>query len=91
MLINIECKKAGEYLAPSLLAAACQAAFFRRGIFSLKCALADAWNKKISTGMGSSIQQDKLIRFEEGQLILAPGVQDAKFEEIEKVLLQVVT
>lgn len=89
-VIDIECKKAGEYIAPSLLAAACTPNFFRRAIFAMYCALPDCISAVADYGLGQSWEAE-MIDFKDGQVLLSPGANNASFEKIESVLLQAIT
>lgn len=86
----IEAKKAGEYLAPSILAGICSPLFFRRAIFGLRCASLDHVGKRITSGMGRSVQVSRPIAFENGVLVLGPSVETATSEELEREVLKAI-
>jgi hypothetical protein len=69
--IEIECKRAGEYLAPSLLAACFTTMFYRRVGFALEVASGEAYGKTVRDSLGSPIRYDP-VKFEKGVLSLAP-------------------
>lgn len=90
LTVDVESKKAGEYLSPSLLAATFKSNFFRRAIFQQIALGADVIGAQVSYGLGRPHQPEKSIEFKEGQLILAPRIRNAGFEEIERELLKAI-
>lgn len=90
LVIDVETKKSGEYIAPSLLAATFKSNFFRRAIFQQICLGADIAGEMVGYGLGRPYNREKKIEFNDGQLILAPEVRNASFDEIEKELLKAI-
>jgi hypothetical protein len=90
LTIDVESKKSGEYIAPSLLAATFKSNFFRRAIFQQICMGADVVNSQVSYGLGTPQDVSEKIQFKDGQLILSPEVRNAGFEQIERELLKVI-
>lgn len=90
LTIDVESKKAGEYLSPSLLAATLKSNFFRRAVFQQICLAADAIGETASYGLGVPHQPDSQIEFKDGQLIISPRIRNAGFEEIERELLKAI-
>lgn len=86
--IRLEVKKPGQYLAPSLVAAAFQSVFFRRPVFSLFIAAANLHGEKSDSGLGLPVQESMRIKFENGRLELSPDVKFASSEEIEKEVMK---
>lgn len=89
-LIEIEVKKAGQYMPPKMLAAIFQSNFFRRPIFALIVAAADLNQKLVSHGLGRSKEQGFRVAFKEGALHLAPEAIKAYNDEIEREILKAV-
>lgn len=90
LTINVEAKKEGEYLAPSLLATALKSNFYRRPIFTFIAMGAECLDEKVSSSLGRPHDLEKKIEFKDGQLIIGPNVRNAGFSEIETELLKAV-
>jgi hypothetical protein len=90
LTINVETKKAGEYIAPSLMAATFKSNFFRRAIFQQIVMGADVVGEKVGYGLGTPRNAEKKIEFKNGELIIAPEIRNAGFEEIEQELLKAI-
>ncbi len=88
--IEIELKKAGQYLAPSLLAATFKSNFFRRVCFSLISAASDLAGKTTSDGLGSPKFGKKPIEFTHGVLNINPEAVVGFDAQIEAEILKAI-
>jgi hypothetical protein len=86
--IEIELKKPGEYLAPSLLAASMTSVFYRRGVFALDIMEADATGYEVSWGLGRPEPKTSSIVFEKGKLFLGASVHTGYDDKIEQELFK---
>jgi hypothetical protein len=89
--IEIEVKKPGQYVAPTLIATCFSSNFFRRAIFALDVASCDADGKRASCYLGQPIQQPKAIHFSKGVLTLSPKVMGGITPEMEAEILKAVS
>jgi hypothetical protein len=88
--IRFMLKKPGEYIAPSLLATAFQANFFRRVAFGFIVLGCDYAGKTVSMGYGKPEKNNKAIQFKEGSLILSPDSIHATSDELEREIMKAV-
>ena len=84
-------KKAGQYMAPSLLAASFQSAFLRRVMFASIVAMGEEQGVSCSTGLGYPKPQSKRpIEFKDGALWITANVHKATTEEMEGELIKAI-
>jgi hypothetical protein len=96
--IDVVLKKPGQYLAPSLLAAAMQANFFRRVGFAFVVISAEAAGLQVAENLGLPIARKDRVRFIDGELVLSPAIlggyggygAQIDFEELERELIKAI-
>lgn len=79
-------KEFGEYVAPSLVATAFTAVFFRRAGFMMICAGSEVRSTKNAEYLGRSVQYDGTIDYKDGRIDIGPNVTSNCTDEIEKAL-----
>ncbi len=89
--VEIELKKAGQYLAPSLLAAAMKANFFRRVGFAFLTASAELLDGTVSYSLGRCQEYPKPIEFKDGVLHISPDSAKGYHDEIEREVLKAIS
>lgn len=89
--IEIEIKKAGQYIAPNMVAAAFQANFFRRAVFGLLTLSCDLQNQGVSYGLGWPNEDFPRLKYSDGKLEMSTHVTYAGTEELEAAIIETVT
>ncbi len=85
--VRIEAKKAGEYVAPSLLAGMFTPLFYRRTMHSLEGIIPNLERAKNRCGLATPNQAPARVAYADGALTLAPSVIYAPDDEIEREIL----
>lgn len=86
----VDIKEPGRYLAPSALASAFQAQFYRIAIFILWIVVADTYCKIASGGLGCLVTRGKIVEFADGVLKFNLSVSEAYSNTIETELLKAI-
>lgn len=87
---EIEFKKPGQYLAPSLLASGFKSRFYRMPLFLAEVLASDAAGFQVSSGLGRPIHVANKIEFKDGILKLSPDAHQAMTDEVEKEILKAI-
>ncbi len=88
--IRIAVKRAGEYMAPNLLAAVCKTRFFRRTGFSWIASSADLGGVKVCSSLGSPKYFENRIQFKDGELFITADAASGYDAEVEREVLRAI-
>jgi hypothetical protein len=86
----IKLKRAGEYIAPSLLAAAFKANFFRRAGFAMIATHGEVSGGEVSGCLGSPVRSNVPIEFGRGELWIRTNATTGYDGAIEREILKAV-
>lgn len=87
--IEVNIKRAGQYVSPLNIARCLSSNFYRRAVFALLIKAPDNFDQKCSESLGRIKEYDYTVKFENGVLYLTPEcIQTSSNDKVQEIILE---